>query len=244
MTKIYSPKHPLYFSVAKQFCNYAEELEKDIQEFAKDQPNLGIDIIPKRNQLLAYATISVVFSALTIEAFINWYLESRYCSDSRGDKKKAYRVWMQECKDRKEEMKNDAKKNFNLIGEDFSETVLKWIYAPKIVLQKSTLVTSEPLIKKLHQLFKERNRIAHPKVVKKEVEDEQTGLNLLINTLMNIGLEGSEFSEEKDLENTLFCITAADTRNGVETVTEAVIAFRELDPNIGDIYWLSNSLFA
>jgi len=164
-TLVWISNHQLYYVIAKRNLVSAQELQRQISEFNKLDDNLdeiaidrtgrpdldgkaisvarSVEMLERQDQHLVE---SVIFCALTVEAYINFYAVRKSSS-------------------------SNYKKYFdNLTPEQ------KWLFIPKFFNQgKSLQVGAEPL-QSLNKLVADRNSLVHAKPTNKIKLDSNSGI--------------------------------------------------------------------
>ncbi len=166
-TLVWISNHQLYYIIAKRNLVSAQELQKGISELNKVDDKLdeiaiamtgrpdpdgkaisiarSVEMLERQDQHL---TESVIFSALTVEAYINFYAVRKSSSSY-------------------------YKKYFdNLIPEQ------KWLFIPKFFNRGESLqIDAEPL-QSLNKLVADRNSLVHAKPTNKIKLDSNSGIDI------------------------------------------------------------------
>jgi hypothetical protein len=153
--KVEFTNHEAYLEIALEKLNFSQKTDADlhIRMGVTSLNYQGVPLLPKnaaylihRLQLINKSNIiSVVFSALAAESFINYYALS----------KKKDKNYLRQFKSR----------------EGLSEAVVKWIDIPKEITGNFALTTGSAEVKNLQKLFTDRNKLAHHKASLQNVQD-------------------------------------------------------------------------
>jgi hypothetical protein len=250
--------HEIYFSLAKENLAHAEICNGEILESGLVIPHLYGYILResnpekiswldcKRFELKKFIVSSIIFSALTIEAFINYYAISK--GMSMNDIKYEFKTTNYKI----EPMSNDEiRQQFSLPyeqrttvkkwikvdkkdieGEFISETVVKWIEIPLQYTGKYIPSGQNGnLIYSLNKLFNLRNNLVHHKA--KVVNLAEVASNLSSEEDENYAKKLKDELEDKNY------VELQEAEGAFDIVVKAVKSLQQIDNNV-DITWLSS----
>lgn len=210
--------HDLYFSIAKNELNKAIKINEEINQITTQSSVFGQVIggnfndvthdqfFDLRSQVDQATIISVVFSALTAEAFINYY--ALFCGYSEDEKI--------ETKE-----KNILKKKFNL--ESISGTTIKWINIP---YKKTGKYLRKDLIKRLQNLFTIRNKLVHYKSYIPQAQEQEENFKNLVKEMRGLSSEKTKW----DLH--FIQVSLEDAIKSKDTIINLLNELKSIDPSI------------
>jgi len=201
-----------YFRIAKTNLESASSIHKTI-------PNISLTVEENVNlyqQVLDFVITSIVFSALTAEAFINSYAiskESRNYFDNYLDK---------------------------------MNTISKYVVIPKVFTGESIDTNSQgfELLKKLFKdrdklvHFKSKNKAFNTVINLTNIFDEILGLDSESSNSNKEKLEKIQKDILKRFLNNMFIVSSEDAQNGVIAVQKIVKALKAIDNEI-EIEWVN-----
>lgn len=139
--------HERYFEIAREHFNNSQGTNSDLEakvgvnSFTYQGKSLKTEdaayLLERLHIINKSNVITVVFTALAAESFINYYAFSK-------GKNEAY-------------LRNFRARN------GISETVIKWIYIPKDITGNFALTENSTEVNNLQKLFRDRNKLAHHK---------------------------------------------------------------------------------
>jgi hypothetical protein len=236
--------HEIYFQIACEQISYAKSIFQEITESNKivvfaDKYVFGDNItdtnawLQSKLFLLKKSVVSsIIFSALTVEAFINYYAILNGISMKRLKKIGIAKNYVYELLDAEEIKKQyqlpvkyrttirNWKQVNNSEGVCFSGTVRKWVELPMLVTGRyipSGLDGGR--IYSLNALFSVRNSLVHHKA-----------------TIATLNLEDPDFEKVQDKNY----VNLSDAQNFLKLVIQLLEALKYIDSNI-DIEWINEN---
>lgn len=180
-------------------------------------------------ELKKYVVASIVFSALTAEAFINYYAISKGISRKKlknNFETTKYSTIEISLEDMQLQYKLPYKQRTTIKnwvedknGIEICSTVRKWIEIPKEI--KGSYISSGldgSLIYRLNELFRLRNNLVHHKA-----------------TIVNLNLGESGFLKEAEDKN---YVTLNQAQQALQSVIQALQSLQHLDDSV-DLDWLT-----
>ncbi|MEB3357218.1 MAG: hypothetical protein VKK04_10855 [Synechococcales bacterium] len=230
MYKVLSTNHAFYFSIAKQKLKDAEELDSLLE---KDNSIAYLERYKDINLKQSAIIISIIFSALASEAFVNYYMHS------------ILKEWEdKEWKCRRNEIRKEIE---NELGIQYaSETVAKCFKAPEMlsgVNRKLNFKDHSLAFRDFQTLFSRRNNLVHFKAVKEKGEKgKEKEFKDLSEVMSYLAPELLEHEEPRTAKDSLFYreVTTSMARESIDSVIKITKILEEVDSNV-DSTWLEDS---
>lgn len=220
--------HDLYFEISKDNLEKALAIQDKIDRhesslpYEKVIPTLS-EHIEHYKKMWKSTTVSLVFSILTIEAFINYYYLSH--GFSIKDLKKLDHLEKKE--------REDLKSKFRIPkDEDITSITVKWIKAVTEINGDRCKGIIHENISTLQSICKFRNKLIHYKPRISSDTDKRENIEMALKSLL--GQETKQTNYQKHFNQ----VSLQETQECHEMVIKLIKSLKSIDPSSVEDQWL------